>query len=76
MIRELIGKDEMVKFEWSVSSLDHDEVHIYRCMLNDGSDGYYYDNVMRRTDARRFWQSLIGVGFVMTPLPSPPSYEN
>ncbi len=76
MIRELVSKDEMVKFEWNIPRLENDEVHMYRFKLNDGSDGYVYDNIMRRHDARRFWESLVACGYTMKPLLPPPSYEN
>ncbi len=79
MIRELVSKDkwaEAVKFEWNDPRLEIDEVHIYRFKLNDGSDGYYYDNIMRRKDARRFWESLLKLGYTLKPLPPPPSYED
>ncbi len=76
MMRELVSENEIVKFVWDNPRLEIDEVHIYRYKLNDGSDGYYYDNIMHLHLARRFWERLVAKGFKLQPLCPPSSYEN
>lgn len=74
MTRELVKDHEVVKFEWNESSLETDEVHVYRHNLKNG-DGHYWDDILSECRARHFWADLLSHGFKLKPL-LPPSCED
>ena len=63
MRAELSKGEEMIRFLWNDDDPDYENsIHIYRFNLAFSSV-YYYENMMGRETARKYWDNLVRCGF-------------
>lgn len=63
MRAELSKGAEMIRFVWDADDPDYENsIYVYRFNLTFSSH-WYYENMMGRETARKYWDNLVRCGF-------------